>query len=149
YRRSDVVILQHTVPAAEVGQYAAAYRVFDGVLLLAMPVALLLFRQLRLARAQAGRARRLEDRALWLAAAAGLALAASGAWLGNWLMELLYGASYRAVAGQLLGWLFAAFVFVLPNYVLTQAAIACDQQRWYVLGASVAAVVNIALNLLL
>ncbi len=149
YRRSDVVILQHMVPAAELGQYAAAYRVFDGVLLLAMPVALLLFRQLRLQRTQATRARRLEDRALWLAGAAGLALAATGAWFGTLLMELLYGAAYRVVAGQVLGWLFAAFVFVLPNYVLTQAAIASDRQRWYVLGAGLAAVVNIALNLLL
>ncbi|WP_031339787.1 lipopolysaccharide biosynthesis protein [Xanthomonas maliensis] len=149
YRRSDVVILQHAVPSAALGQYAAAYRVFDGVLLLAMPVALLLFRQLRLRHAQSLQAQRLQTQALWIAAIAGLGLAAAGACLGSWLMEVLYGAAYRAVAGPILGWLFAAFVFVLPNYVLTQAAIAADQQRWYVIGAGLAAVVNIVLNLLL
>jgi len=149
YRRSDVVILHRAVSPAEVGQYAAAYRLFDGVLLLAAPVALLLFRRLRLIRADAGAAQRLQGRALAAAAVAGAALASAGAGLGPWVVGILYGQAYRHTAGPLVGWLFAAFVFVLPNYVLTQTAIALDRQRCYVLGAGLAAATNLALNLLL
>lgn len=149
YRRNDIVILHALVAAAEVGQYAAAFRLFDGVLLLATPLALLFFRRLRLVRADAAAARRLQRSSLLLAALAGAVLALAGAWLGPWLIGRLYGAAYAVSAGPLMGWLFAAFVFVLPNYVLTQAAIALDRERCYMLGASLAAVSSLALNLLL
>lgn len=149
YRRSDIVILHGLVAAAEVGQYAAASRLFDGVLLLASPVALFFFRRLRLLRADPGSARRLLRASLWAAVLAGTALALGGAALGPWLIGLLYGPAYAASAGPLMGWLFAAFVFVLPNYVLTQTAIALDRERCYMLGASLAAVTSLALNLLL
>ncbi|MBO9882823.1 polysaccharide biosynthesis C-terminal domain-containing protein [Xanthomonas sp. D-109] len=149
YRRSDIVILHRAVSPAEVGQYAAAYRLFDGVLLLAAPVALLLFRRLRLSRVDPAAARRLQSRALAAAALAGSVLAIAGAVLGSWVVGLLYGQAYRPTAGPLVGWLFAAFVFVLPNYVLTQTAIALERQRCYMVGAGLAAATNLALNLLL
>lgn len=149
YRRSDVVILHRAVSPAEVGQYAAAYRLFDGVLLLAAPVALLFFRRLRLSRDDATAAWRLHGRALTAAAAAGALLAIVGVSLGTWIVGVLYGPAYRQTAGPLVGWLFAAFVFVLPNYVLTQTAIALDRQRCYMLGAGLAAATNLTLNLLL
>ncbi len=148
YRRSDIVILQRMADPAEIGQYAAAYRLFDGVLLLAMPLALFFFRRLRKTRDHAAAARRLLRRSLFAAGAAGLGLALGGAWLGPWLIEFLFGPAYQS-AGSLLRWPFAAFVFVLPNYVLTQAAIALDRARCYAWGAGLAAVTNLALNLLL
>lgn len=147
YRRSDVMILHRAVAAADVGQYAAAYRVFDGGLLLVAPLALLFFRRLRLIRGDAAATRRLHGRALLGATAAGVGLAIGGALLGHWVIGVLYGAAYQAMAGSLLCWLFAAFVFVLPNSVLTQSAIALERERWYVIGASLAAVTNLALNL--
>ena len=149
YRRSDIVILHALVASAEVGQYAAALRLFDGVLLLISPLALFFFRRLRLLRTDPGAARRLRRASLWAAVLAGTALALGGAALGPWLIGLLYGPAYAASAGPLVGWLFAAFVFVLPNYVLTQTAIALDRERCYMLGASLAAVTSLALNLLL
>ncbi|WP_208934744.1 polysaccharide biosynthesis C-terminal domain-containing protein [Paracidovorax avenae] len=48
-----------------------------------------------------------------------------------------------------MGWLFLAFVIVLPNYVLTQAAIAMDRERCYAAGAALAAVTNLVLNFLI
>ncbi len=149
YRRSDIVILHRAVSPAEVGQYAAAYRLFDGVLLLAAPVALLFFRRLRLTRADPAAAQRLQRRSLAAAALAGIVLAIAGVALGSWVVGLLYGQAYRSTAGPLVGWLFVAFVFVLPNYVLTQTAIALERQRGYMIGAGLAAATNLALNLLL
>ncbi|MCI2261522.1 lipopolysaccharide biosynthesis protein [Xanthomonas indica] len=147
YRRSDIVILHRAVSPAEVGQYAAAYRLFDGVLLLAAPVALLFFRRLRLTRDDPAAAQRLHGRALAAAGVAGAMLAIAGTGLGAWVVGLLYGQAYRPTAGPLVGWLFAAFVFVLPNYVLTQTAIALERQRCYMVGAGLAAATNLALNL--
>lgn len=149
YRRSDIVLLHRWVSSEDVGQYAAAYRLFDGVLLLAAPLALFFFRRLRLARPDAAVARRLYGRTLLAAAGVGSGLAAAGVLLGPWLVGLLYGEAYRAVGGSLVGWLFLAFVIVLPNYVLTQAAIAMDRERCYAVGATLAAVTNLALNALL
>ena len=149
YRRSDIVILHRSVTSQALGQYAVAYRLFDGVLLLAAPVALFFFRRLRLTREHSTAARDLQGRTLLAAAIVGVLLAIGGVCLGPWMVEILYGPAYRPLAGHLVGWLFAAFVFVMPNYVLTQAAIALDRERWYVLGASLAAATNLSLNLAL
>ncbi len=149
YHRSDIVLLHRLASPGDVGQYAAAYRLFDGILLLATPVALLFFRRLRLTRNDADRGRRLYGRMLLAAGGAGLGLALTGACMGPWLAGLLYGDAYRAVAGPLIGWLFAAFVFVLPNYVLTQAAIALDREHCYAVAATLAAITNVAFNLVL
>lgn len=149
YRRSDIVLLHWWVSPEDVGQYAVAARLFDGILLLASPLALFFFRRLRLARPDAAAARRLYARTLLAAVALGAGLAATGMLLGPWLVGLLYGDAYRAEGGALVGWLFLAFVIVLPNYVLTQAAIAMDRERCYAVGATLAAVTNLVLNFLI
>ena len=143
------MILHGLVAPAEVGQYAAALRMFDGVLLLAAPLALFFFRRLRLIRADAVAAQCLQRRSLLAATLAGVGLALGGLLLGPWVIGLLYGEAYALSAGSLVGWLFTAFVFALPNYVLTQAAVSLDRERCYLLGASLAAVSSLALNLLL
>lgn len=58
---------------------------------------------------------------------------------------LAYGDSYAAAA-PLLSWLLVAFLFLAPNYVLTQAAVALGRERWYAVTVCIAAAVNVGLN---
>lgn len=147
YHRIDLLILHGLLgTVAPVGHYVAAYRVYDGVIMLAAPLAVMLFRALR--RAGEGPVQdRLVVRALLLAGLLGAGLAATGWLVGPVFAGLLFGAGYRAETGVLIGWLFSAFVFVLPNYVMTQLAIARHRQRWYAVSAGLCALLNIALNL--
>ena len=61
------------------------------------------------------------------------------------IVTLTYGSKYPETAGLLaiLAW---SLAFVLPNAVLTQAALALDLEWIYVWAASIAAVFNVALN---
>ena len=49
----------------------------------------------------------------------------------------------------MLPWLLAALIFILPNGVLTQAAIAQNIEHLYAVAAGAAALVNIGLNFVL
>ncbi|SDI53618.1 lipopolysaccharide biosynthesis protein [Pseudomonas panipatensis] len=150
YQRIDILILRGVLDdAAEVGRYAAAYRLLDGVFLLAAPVALMLFRRLRLAADDPGGFARLAARALGQAALLGALLALAGWTCGAWLLGRLFGAEFALGAGPLIGWLFSSLLFALPNYVLTQAAIATGRERWFAGSAALAMLANLALNLLL
>ncbi len=49
YFRSDIVLLEYFGNIeGDVGQYSAAYRILEGIILLATPVAMIAFRVLRL-----------------------------------------------------------------------------------------------------
>lgn len=139
YNRADIILLYSLSDAAEVGRYAAAYRLYDGILLLAAPLTLLLFRRMRLSPDL-----RPEIRAMGLALGAGIMLSAAGWLVGTPVAAYLFGAEFTQ--GHLIGWLFCALIFALPNGVLTQWAIARHQERYYALAAAAAAVFNIAMN---
>jgi O-antigen/teichoic acid export membrane protein len=71
------------------------------------------------------------------------------AWLfGEPLVRLAYGPAY-AGATELLVVLCCALVFILPNGIITQAALAFGLERWYAVSATAAAVLNITGNLIL
>lgn len=142
YHRVDIILLYSLADAAEVGRYAAAYRLYDGILLLAAPVTMLLFRRMRLAPEQ-----HPENTAMVLALAAGILLATAGWLFGTPLTAYLFGAIFTHY--NLIGWLFCALIFALPNGVLSQWAIARHQERYYALAATLAAVFNLALNTIL
>lgn len=142
YNRADIILLYSFGDAAEVGRYAAAYRLYDGVLLLAAPLTLLLFRRIRLFPDL-----RSEIPAIGLALGAGILLSAAAWLIGTPMAAHLFGTGFTQ--GDLIGWLFCALIFALPNGVLTQWAIARHQERYYALAAAAAALFNIALNLAL
>jgi O-antigen/teichoic acid export membrane protein len=83
----------------------------------------------------------------YVAAAAALGTAAVSAMYGaaDLLVGWSYGPQYPESAGLLrvLCW---ALVFVLPNTVLTQAALALDRDHAYLWAAGLAAVTNVAMN---
>ncbi|AVS73273.1 oligosaccharide flippase family protein [Paracidovorax cattleyae] len=146
YFRIDIVLMEQLgVAPADIGRYAAAYRLFEGGVLLLAPAATVFFRELRLRWQDQDAARALLRRALGgvlLLAAAGSAVVH---WFAEPLLVLAYGDSYAAAA-PLLSWLLVAFLFLAPNYVLTQAAVALGRERWYAATVCIAAAVNVGLN---
>lgn len=149
YQRIDILLLHAwSADAAAVGRYAAAYRLLDGVFLLAAPVALLLFRRLRLARGEAAATRRFAWRALGAAAGLGAALGGGALLAGPWVLGWVFGAAFAGADGGVIRWLFAGLAIALPNSVLTQMALACQRERWFAAGAACALLVNLACNAL-
>ena len=147
YNRADIILLTVLQVQADVGQYAAGYRLFEGVLLLAGPAATVLFRKLRLVHTEPAVFATLLRRSLALAAVIGIAMAAAGWVFGHALARGLFGDAYAAATGTTIQWLSVALAFALPSAVLTQAAIAAGAQRLYAGAAIAAACVNISVNL--
>lgn len=147
YFRSDIVLLKYLGHEVEgVGQYAAAHRVVEGVILLATPVAQLAFRALRVRWLEKSDFFRLFKVLLFAMLLIAGAISLVGAMWAEELMVLIFGEPYQS-SGTILFWLLLSMVFVLPNYILTQGAIALDKEvnyAWIALGV---AFVNIALNL--
>lgn len=76
---------------------------------------------------------------------ASMATVVAGQWLGPVVIDLAYGKAYQPAYG-LLPWLLVTLFFALPNYVLTQGAIALNREKFYAAAACGAAVVNALLN---
>lgn len=149
YFRCDIILLrQLTDDPAAVGNYAAAYRLIEGVIMLATPLAHIFFRRLRVSLDDTARFRQSFFRMLGVMVALSVAATAGGVLLGPFILTLAFGDKYAA-AVPLLGWLLAALPFILPNYVLTQALVALGRERTYAVATVLAAAVNIGLNLLL
>ncbi len=149
YYRSDIILLKYLSDStAEVGYYAAAYRFLDGIVVFAAPLCAIWFRRLRLVKDDKREFYRklLGMNALLLAAA--IVIAVLGIFWNLQIMTYTFGSGYAPAAG-LLSWLLAALVFVLPNGILTQAAIARNIQNLYALAAGIGAAVNICLNIYL
>ncbi len=148
YLRSDIVVLKYlSGDAAQVGYYAAAARLLAGGILLLSPVGAVFFRRLRV----------IEDRAaffrlLWpyvgVMTAAGVAAAVLLFLLAGPVVSLTFGAEYAPAAGMLAG-LGGAFLFMFPNTILTQAAIAINREGGYAMAVVLGALFNVAGNFLL
>jgi O-antigen/teichoic acid export membrane protein len=146
YFRSDIMMLHwFGVPLEKIGQYTAGYRLIEAVILLATPVGILLFRHIRLLNKDRHRLSQHIPRATALAAILGVSGALIITVLAEPVVTLTYGSKYPEAAG-LLAILTWSLLFILPNAVLTQAALALNLERPYVWAASIAAVCNVVLN---
>lgn len=150
YFRSDILIFKlMEIPKADVGAYGVACRLIEAVLLLATPVSLLLFRRFRLNVEVAGQ--ETIARVVRLAALAGglgllvflLALPTA-----DMFFRMIFGEGF-GLAGGLFKVLSLMLVFALANGVLGQGVFALGLDSHYVWTATVAAVFNVAGNLLL
>jgi O-antigen/teichoic acid export membrane protein len=149
YFKSDIVLLRHLQPdLALVGYYGAAFQILEAVVLFATPIAHLCFRSLRLAWRDGEAFSRLLKRILAGAALAGLAVAGAGLFFAPRIILLAYGKAYGPSA-EILPILLLALLFLLPNYVLTQGMIAMNDEKYYAAAASLCAVFNVGLNVLL
>lgn len=150
YHHIDIVILRHLlgeVPA--IGQYAVATRIQDGLMALATPVALMLFRRMRILAVDGAEGSRFSRNSVVGAAFVGLVLAVGGWILGPWVVGLLFGGDYSDGGNTVIRLLFAGLIFALPNYVMEQHAIATQQERWFAKSLIIAVMVNVALNFIL
>lgn len=149
YFRADMVLFEFlNLPKLEVGKYGVAYRLIEAVVLFASPVGLILFRRFRQDSVLPMRMVREMLPAFIGAALIGVGLVLLLWFFSNDIIALAYGPAYQG-AGTLLMVLGCSLVFILPNGVLNQAALALGLERWFAISASVAAVTNIAGNLLL
>ena len=149
YFRSDIVLLRHLVEDVDqVGYYAAAYRLLEGVILFMTPVAHIVFRSLRLT---------LHDSVAFISFLVRLLVIMLGVafiifWLGyvfgREIIQFTFGEEFKP-AGSLVAWLFSALFVILPNYILTQSAIALNHEKYYAIAAVLAALLNIVLNFFL
>jgi len=150
YFRSDILIFKLVeVPKADVGAYGVACRLIEAVLLLATPVSLLLFRRFRLnveADGQETIARVVRLAAL--AGGLGLLVFLLALPTADLFFRLIFGEGF-GMAGGLFKVLSLMLVFALANGVLGQGVFALGLDRHYVWTATVAAVFNVAGNLLM
>jgi O-antigen/teichoic acid export membrane protein len=149
YFKSSIVLLKHLQPDMTVtGCFGAALQIVEGVVLMAAPVAHLAFRHMRLSWLDSDIFSRRFNRILLSAVALSLLLATAGMAAAPWIIRLAYGQAYQP-AGGLLRLLLVSLLFLLPNFVLTQAIIALNGERYYALAACLCALFNLGLNLIL
>ncbi len=145
YFRSDIVLLEYFgQQQGDVGQYSASYRILEGIILLATPVAQISFRKLRLSENQQQFFRVFFLLIVSMLFAAILIITMGVLWGGD-LMLIVFGEQYQ-YAGELLPLLLFAMLFILPNYILTQGTIALNKEIGYAKIAVLVALLNIVLN---
>jgi len=146
YFRSDIILLEYFGHIqGDVGQYSAAYRVLEGLILLATPVAQIAFRSLRLRQNQKDLFGLLSRLVLIMFMIASI-ITIIGIFFGNYFMLILFGEQYQ-FAGDLLPILLFSMLFILPNYILTQGSIALNKEIYYAKIVVLVAVINIVLNI--
>ncbi len=149
YFRSDMVLLEFLkVPQAEVGHYGVAYRLIEALILLASPMGLILFRLFRKgSNAPVRMVKQLLLPPMALAMLAGIGLALLMWFYSDVIVSLAYGQAYQG-ASILLAILGCSLIFILPNGILNQGALALGMERWFAISATIAAIINIMGNLL-
>jgi O-antigen/teichoic acid export membrane protein len=146
YFKIDIVMLKHLGESLnEVGFYAAASRLLEGVIFILLPIASVFFRELRLKANDPGQFIRLTVKLICYAGGLTLIIVPLGILLGEDIIKLCFGSDYR-VSSEVIVWLLVSFFFMIPNIVLTQAALAINRENHYAFGAVSAAFLNMALN---
>jgi O-antigen/teichoic acid export membrane protein len=150
YHHIDIIILRLLLgEVPSIGQYAVATRIQDGLMALSAPVALMLFRRMRILAVAGDERSRFSRNAVFGSALVGLLMAGSGLLLGPWIVGLLFGSAYSEGAHTIIRLLFTGLIFALPNYVMEQHAIATQQERWFAVSLTIAVLANVALNFVL
>jgi O-antigen/teichoic acid export membrane protein len=149
YFKIDIVMLAYLLDdVSQAGYYSAAYKLIEGFIFLLAPVCYICFQILRKNWQDNARFAELLKWMTGLMLIAALAAILVLGWLGPWVIELAYGESYETSA-ELLFWLSLALFFVMPNYILTQAAIANNKSGLYAWITVVTSIGNVSMNLYL
>jgi O-antigen/teichoic acid export membrane protein len=148
YFKGDVVILKAFAGDAEVGAYSAAYKIFEGLMIVPSVVLAATFPPLARAKGDPERQRRWEVALAALLLAVGMAVALGVYLTSDRAVALIYGAGFARAAPSLRVLAIALPVLFL-NYGLTHFLIARDLERRNLLFAGLMLVVNVSANLLL
>ena len=146
YFRSDLIIIGYLRSYKEAGLYAAAYRLIEGAIFITTPIMHILFQRLRLLWTDKMQFRKVFYRALIVTIFVSIVILGIGWGFSTTIIDIIYGATFTN-AELLLKYLFLALFFILPNYLLTQATIALNKERFYAWTTSILALLNVALNL--
>jgi O-antigen/teichoic acid export membrane protein len=147
--RVDTAILASFEPERVVGEYGAAFRLFEATLFLSWSVGTAVYPVLsRLTRESDPPLASVFDRALKLLIAVTLPLAVSAAVLGEPLVELIYGPAFDE-AGSALALLAPAIAFYPVAHVAGVLLYARDRQVAMVVVHGLAAAANLLLNVAL
>jgi len=146
YFKIDIVMLRHIGGALhQVGFYAAACRILEGIIFIFFPFANVLFRNLRLIADQPARFIRLTNKLILLSGLASAVIVPLGMIFGDDIVVLCFGSRFEPGA-DVMYWLSVALVFMIPNLVLTQGSLAINQENHYAVGACLSALLNVGLN---
>ena len=147
YFRCDMVLLEYLGGGtATVGEYAAAYRLMEGVIVIMTPVAHIAFRHMRLNYAKKEYFNRIFLSLTSIMMVVGAIIYLIGTFVGGDIVDLIFGREYSQ-AHYLIVLLLMALIFILPNYIITQAMIALNKEKIYAYTAIAAAILNIIGNL--
>jgi O-antigen/teichoic acid export membrane protein len=149
YTYVDTVILGLMRTDAEVGWYAAAYSLYEGLTYAPSILAAVLTPRLSaLFTRDRGAHRSLLTRALFIAVALAIVLGGIAAFAAAPIVALLFGARY-APAVQPLQILAAGSIFVFTTWILHAAAISTNLDRRLLLTTSIGLAANVAFNVVL
>jgi O-antigen/teichoic acid export membrane protein len=147
YFKIDIVMLRHIEGTLhQVGFYAAASRILEGVMFILFPFANVFFRELRLHANDPKKFLRLTNKLVFYATLIALFIVPLGMFFKDDIILLCFGSSYQQGAAPLLYWLYISLFFMIPNLVLTQGALAINREKYYAVSACGAALLNIGLN---
>ena len=148
YFKGDVVILKAFAGDAEVGAYGAAYKIFEGLMIVPAVVLAATFPPLARAKDDPARQRRWEAALVALLLALGAAAALAVYFGSGAIVALVYRSGFaRAVPS--LRVLAGALPILFLNYGLTHFLIARDLERRNLQFAALMLLVNVASNLIL
>ncbi len=146
YFRIDIILLNHlNVSQADIGRYAAAVKILQGFVLLSMPVSQIFFREMRIHWLEGTFFLKRLFSAISLSVVLAVTTAALSCWIGEYGIVQILGKSFREAA-NVLPWLMISLIFIFPNALLTNAALAAGGEWFYAMATIFAAIANITLN---
>jgi len=149
YIRSDMLVLSaFGINESLIGQYAAAFRICEAYIMLSGPLGLLFFRHLRVMGKSFDELRGDILLALLQAFVVGGVIVACVFFFSPLIIKVGYGDRYVGAAG-FLRWLSLMLLFVLPNMIFTQAALALGRERLSMYVALCVAFISVIANIFL
>lgn len=146
YFKIDLLMLRHLGPGLdEIGYYAAASRIVEGLIFLHLPLATVLFRELRTRAEKNKNFLTFVFRCFLVGVLPPLIILPIGWIFSADILSLCFGPDYQH-SYPVLNLLLIALIFMIPNLVLTQSTIASNQEYFYAIGTLLAAALNITLN---
>jgi len=146
--RADMVMLRLFEPAPVVGDYGAAYRLFESTIFLSWSVGSAVYPVFSRLTADAAELRQVFERALKLLIALTVPLAVGAAVFAGPVIELLFGADY-VEADNALRLLAPAIVLFPVSYLAGYLLVAQNRERVLAIVYVVVAVENVAANFVL
>jgi O-antigen/teichoic acid export membrane protein len=146
YFKIDIIMLRHLGNGLEeVGFYSAGSRFIEGLIMVHLPFATVLFREIRKQANHSNKVKPYILKLFFFGSASPIIIVPACWFFSNEILRLCYGVDFTN-ASPLFELLLISFFFMIPNLVLTQATLALDQEYYYAKVTCLAALTNIGLN---